>query len=82
MGDGFRAGWAFRLPGRAAGGIHPVRVKVGTLSRDVFVESVLRTVDGVSEHWYRLVGGPDDGREFATLQEVYDYARKHSAQAS
>jgi hypothetical protein len=57
-------------------------VKVGALSRDVLVESVLRTVDGVSQHWYRLVGGPDDGREFATLKEVFDYARKHTAQAS
>jgi hypothetical protein len=57
-------------------------VKVGELSRDVFVESVLRTVDGASEHWYRIVGGPDDGREFATLKEVYDYARERVAEAS
>jgi hypothetical protein len=57
-------------------------VKVGELGRDVAVESVLRVVNGVSEHWYRLVGGPDDGREFATLNEVYDYARAHPAKAS
>jgi hypothetical protein len=57
-------------------------VKVGELGRDVAVESVLRVVNGVSEHWYRLVGGPDDGREFATLNEVYDYARTHPAKAS
>lgn len=57
-------------------------VKVGALSRDVLVESVLRTVDGASEHWYRLVGGPDDGREFATLKEVFDYARRRSDKAS
>jgi hypothetical protein len=57
-------------------------VKVGELSGDVFVMSVLREVDGASEHWYRLVGGPDDGREFATLTEVFDYAREQTAQAS
>jgi hypothetical protein len=57
-------------------------VKVGELSRDVLVESVLRTVDGASQHVYRLVGGPDDGREFATLSEVFDYARKRPAKAS
>lgn len=57
-------------------------MKVGELSRDVFVESVLRIVDGVSEHVYRLVGGPDDGREFASLTEVYDYARQQRARAS
>ena len=57
-------------------------VKVGELGRDVVVESVLREVDGASEHRYRLVGGPDDGREFATLNEVYDYAREHQAEES
>ena len=50
--------------------------KVGELDGDVVVESVVHVVDGASEHWYRLVGGPDSGREFATLIEVYDYARK------
>jgi hypothetical protein len=54
-------------------------VKVGELGKDVLVESVLRQVDGVSEHRYRLVGGPDDGQEFATLTEVYDYARRRAA---
>lgn len=57
-------------------------VKVGELGRDVVVESVLREVNGVSEHRYRLVGGPDHGREFATLNELYDYARGHRAEAS
>lgn len=57
-------------------------VKIGELSGDVLVESVLRIVDGASEHCYRLVGGPDDGREFATLQEVFDYARERLAKAS
>jgi hypothetical protein len=52
-------------------------VKVGELSRDVVVESVLRVVDGVSEHRYRLVGGPENGREFASLAAVFDYARDH-----
>jgi len=52
-------------------------IKVGELSDDVVVESVLRLVDGVSEHRYRLVGGPDDGREFNKLSEVFDYARQH-----
>lgn len=80
---GIRPNWAFRLDGPAAGAGHPGRVvKVGKLSTDVLVESVLRTVDGVSEHRYRLVGGPDDGREFATLTEIYDYVRKHPAEAS
>jgi hypothetical protein len=57
-------------------------VKVGELSQDVSVESVLRIVDGVSEHRYRLVGGPDDGREFASLTEVYDYAKEQRTRAS
>lgn len=57
-------------------------VKIGELSRDVLVESVLRIVDGASEHWYRIVGGPDDGREFATLHEVFDYAREGLPKAS
>jgi hypothetical protein len=62
---------------------HPgTMVKVGELGTDVLVESVLRTVDGAAEHWYRLVGGPDDGREFMTLAEVFDYAREHIAKAS
>jgi hypothetical protein len=52
-------------------------VKVGELGADVLVESVVRRVDGTSVHRYRLVGGPDDGREFATLTEVYNYARTH-----
>ena len=55
-------------------------VKVGELGKDVLVESVLREVDGASEHRYRLVGGPDDGREFATLTEVYNYARQRTAE--
>lgn len=42
----------------------------------------MRLVDGASEHRYRLVGGPDDGREFATLTEVSDYARTHPSRAS
>lgn len=54
-------------------------VKVGELGADVAVESVLREVDGASEHRYRLVGGPDNGREFATLTELYDYARERAA---
>lgn len=57
-------------------------MKVGELSQDVSVESVLRIVDGVSEHRYRLVGGPDDGREFASLTEVYDYAKEQRTRAS
>jgi hypothetical protein len=55
--------------------------KVGELGEDIVVESVVQIVDGASEHWYRLVGGPDDGREFATLIEVYDYARKQARSA-
>jgi hypothetical protein len=49
--------------------------KVGQLSEDVIVESVLRSVDGAAEHRYRLVGGPDDGREFTTLAEVGGYVQ-------
>jgi hypothetical protein len=80
---GIRSKWAFRLRGPAGDGGHPGRVvKVGKLSQDVLVVSVLRTVDGASVHRYRLVGGPDDGREFATLAEVFDYARKHLVDAS
>jgi hypothetical protein len=55
--------------------------KVGELGADVVVESVVHLVDGESQHRYRLVGGPDDGREFATLIEVYDYARKQARPA-
>lgn len=54
---------------------------VGQIGEDVFVESVLRQIDGGSEHRYRLVGGPDEGREFATLAEVSDYAREFAATA-
>ena len=55
--------------------------KVGDLGSDIVVESVVHLVDGASEHRYRLVGGPDDGREFLTLIEVYDYARKRARSA-
>jgi hypothetical protein len=55
--------------------------KVGELGADIVVESVVHLVDGTSEHRYRLVGGPDDGREFETLIEVYDYARAQARTA-
>lgn len=55
--------------------------KVGELGADIVVESVVHLVDGASEHRYRLIGGPDDGREFETLIEVYDYARRQARSA-
>ena len=57
-------------------------VKVGELSEGVYVESVLRSVDGAPEHRYRIVGGPHDGREFATLNEVFEFVREQRRHAS
>lgn len=33
--------------------------------------------DGVSADGYRMIGGPADGRYFATLIELYEFAREH-----
>jgi hypothetical protein len=41
------------------------------LGPTVSVESVIvRASDGEVQHRYRLVGGSDDGREFASLTEL------------
>jgi hypothetical protein len=37
------------------------------------VESLMRDVDGHAQHRYRIVGGPNDGREFEHLAEVTEY---------
>lgn len=50
-----------------------VRKLIGRVSDDVLIESVVVTVDGHPRHRYRLVGGPDDGREFESLSSIGDY---------
>ena len=50
-----------------------MRKLIGRVARDVLIESVVVTVEGRAEHRYRLVGGPDDGREFESLSSVGDY---------
>jgi hypothetical protein len=39
----------------------------------ITVESLVVDVDGRAQHRYRVIGGPDDGLEFALLTEVTDY---------
>ena len=51
-----------------------MRKLIGRVGRDVLIESVVVTVDdGQLQHRYRLVGGPDDGREFESLSSIGDY---------
>jgi hypothetical protein len=50
-----------------------MRKLIGRVGRDVLIESVVVTVDGRTEHRYRLVGGRDDGREFESLTSIGDY---------
>jgi len=50
-----------------------MRKLIGRVGRDVLIESVIVTVDGHPQHRYRLVGGPDDGREFESLSSIGDY---------
>jgi hypothetical protein len=46
---------------------------IGVLSDGGVVEDVVvRAVDGIVHH-YRILGGADDGREFASLPEVGAY---------
>jgi hypothetical protein len=46
---------------------------IGVLSDGGVVEDVvIREVDGVVHH-YRIGGGADDGREFASLPEMDEY---------
>jgi len=39
----------------------------------ITIESLVVDVDGRAQHRYRVVGGPDDGLEFAYLTQVSDY---------
>ena len=50
-----------------------MRKLIGRVGRDVLIESVVVTVDGQPQHRYRLLGGPDDGREFESLTSIGDY---------
>lgn len=50
-----------------------VRKIVGRVGPDVVIESVVVPVDGRAEHRYRIVGGPDSGREFESLSAVGAY---------
>lgn len=50
-----------------------MRRLIGRIGRDVFIESVVVLTDRRPQHRYRLVGGPDDGREFETLSALGDY---------
>ncbi|HVU93195.1 MAG TPA: hypothetical protein VHC23_13220 [Jatrophihabitans sp.] len=50
-----------------------MRKVIGRVGPGVLIESVIVTVDGRPEHRYRLVGGPDDGREFDSLSAIGDY---------
>lgn len=47
---------------------------VGWIDDEIRVDSVLSTSGRGYEHRYRLVGGPDDGREFETLSALAEYA--------
>jgi hypothetical protein len=47
---------------------------VAWIANGARVLSVMTAVDGEIRHRYRLRGGPDDGREFATLLDVVQYA--------
>ncbi|HZC52776.1 MAG TPA: hypothetical protein VE441_09800 [Mycobacterium sp.] len=47
---------------------------VGWLVGGVRVDSVLAVGDGAPRHRYVLVGGAEDGRAFASLRELADYA--------
>ncbi len=51
-----------------------MRKLIGRVGRDVLIESVVVVApDGHPQHRYRLVGGPDDGREFESLTSIGDY---------
>lgn len=54
-----------------------MRKLIGRVNRAVAIESVVLADGDVLRHWYRLVGGPDDGRQFDTLAEVSDYVLAH-----
>ena len=54
-----------------------MRKLIGRVNRVVAIESVVLADGDVLRHWYRLVGGPDDGRQFDTLAEVGDYVLAH-----
>jgi hypothetical protein len=46
---------------------------VGWIDDEIRVDSVLTTSGRGYEHRYRLVGGPDDGREFESLSALAEY---------
>jgi hypothetical protein len=50
-----------------------MRKVIGRVGPGVLIESVVVPVDGRPEHRYRVVGGPDDGREFESLSAIGDY---------
>jgi len=50
-----------------------MRRVIGRVSRDVLIESVVVASGAATLHRYRLVGGPEHGREFETLSAVGAY---------
>lgn len=46
---------------------------IGRVGSDVVIESVVTSVDGRPEHRYRVIGGPDHGREFVSLSALGGY---------
>lgn len=54
-----------------------MRKLIGRVNRAVAIESIVLPDGDVLRHWYRLVGGPDDGRQFESLAEIGDYVLAH-----
>ncbi len=54
-----------------------MRKLIGRVNGAVAIESIVLADGDVLRHCYRLVGGPDDGRQFDTLAEVGDYVLAH-----
>ncbi len=46
---------------------------IGRISDSIVIESVVRESDRQVRHVYRIVGGPEDGREFDSMAEVGEY---------
>ena len=57
--------------------LDPMTKLIARVNRAVTIESVVYVDAEVLRHSYRLVGGPDDGRQFDTLAEVSDYVLAH-----
>ena len=51
-----------------------MRTIIGQVGRSVLIESVVLESGAGVRHVYRLIGGPEDGREFQTMAEVGEWA--------